>query len=729
MYINFPTEVLHMATPDPLSIPRVVRNFHGIVRLTAVVLGTFGVAGRPVTALAQATWDGGVDTLWSTGANWSGTPPVNSGTSALTFDGSSNLSNSNDLTSLTVSGLSFAAAAGEFTLGGSAVTLTGTVTNNTISGTQTIGLDITTAATRFVTGASGATTRLDGDVSGAGSLTITGDGHRVILGGSNSYSNTAGTTVNAAGGGLVLASANALPATDATFSPSLTIQAGSLSLAGSDARSGPVTLGGGAAGTTASIDTGAHTLTIQRRGTGQNQLIAYSGATANANGATIAGRILVETATNAAIGLSVTDSTAAAVDLTISADISAPATTGVSRSGAGTLVLSGSNSWAGNTSLSAGAGMTRLDSEFAVPGGLGFTGASFISLGSGAMLGLGASDLTRRLASSGANSIVLSGGGGFAAYGADRVVDLRNASDQRISIAGSPGTLFAATGPLILGAADATHAIDFRNPLALDLVSGFREVRVDSPAGIPQVMSGVISGVDTQEFRKTGTGTLLFSAANTFSGTTSVSAGTLLVNGTNTSASGHFSVQSGATLGGTGAIAGTVAVAAGGFLSPGASIESLAVGETTLATSSSFVYEVDSSAPLGVAADLLRVNGDLTLSGVVNLLFSDIAATPQGFADGTTFTLVNYTGDLAGVFSYDGVPLAEGSQFTAGGTTWQITYDGEGGGSNFPSDHELFASYVNIVAVPEPSGLLLGCGGLAAAAVWRRMRRRPAQRA
>jgi len=57
-------------------------------------------------------------------------------------------------------------------------------------------------------------------------------------------------------------------------------------------------------------------------------------------------------------------------------------------------------------------------------------------------------------------------------------------------------------------------------------------------------------------------------------------------------------------------------VLANGILSPGASVESLAVGATTFSSGSSiFAYEVDSTVVVGSgsAADLLVSNGNLSI--------------------------------------------------------------------------------------------------------------------
>src|SRR6185369_9718500 len=95
---------------------------------------------------------------------------------------------------------------------------------------------------------------------------------------------------------------------------------------------------------------------------------------------------------------------------------------------------------------------------------------------------------------------------------------------------------------------------------------------------------------------KTGSGTftLARSPGNTYTGVTTVSGGTLLVNNSTGSGTGTNSVvvNSGATLGGTGAISGAVTVNSGGHIAPGASIESIDVGSVTLAAGSILDFEL-----------------------------------------------------------------------------------------------------------------------------------------
>ena len=133
-----------------------------------------------------------------------------------------------------------------------------------------------------------------------------------------------------------------------------------------------------------------------------------------------------------------------------------------------------------------------------------------------------------------------------------------------------------------------------------------------------------------------GAGKLILGGINTYTGPTTVNAGTLLVNGSIDPAS-PVSVASGATLGGNGTIGGPATVAANGTLSPGTSIGTLAVnGNFDL--SGKLLIEVDKS--LSQSNDMVMVNGTLSSSGngplTVNNLNPGLPLAP-----GDTFKLFN----------------------------------------------------------------------------------------
>lgn len=233
------------------------------------------------------------------------------------------------------------------------------------------------------------------------------------------------------------------------------------------------------------------------------------------------------------------------------------------------------------------------------------------------------------------------------------------------------------------------------------------------------------SNDDTLNVTKTGAGAVaLTRAAGTgINGTTTVNAGTLLVNNSSNSGLGTSNaIVDGGVLGGTGSIFGTVTVNSGGTLAPGASIESLASADLTFNTSSTFAYEVDSAVAPSVGADLQVVSGDLSLSGTVTLTLDNLSVGT--FALGTTFSLINYD-DIwnSGLFTYNAAVLNNLDTFSFNSQDWQIQYNAGTGGLNFTGDYLPGSSFVNITVVPEPSTWLLLTTGLMTTLLLRRRSR------
>ncbi|MBL8792817.1 MAG: autotransporter-associated beta strand repeat-containing protein, partial [Planctomycetia bacterium] len=185
------------------------------------------------------------------------------------------------------------------------------------------------------------------------------------------------------------------------------------------------------------------------------------------------------------------------------------------------------------------------------------------------------------------------------------------------------------------------------------------------------VSSGSFAGDMTGSggFTKTGGGTFTFTSvsSNDYAGTTTVSGGTLLVNGS-LAAGGAVQVASGATLGGSGSV-GDVTVASGGFLAPGTSIETLEVVDLDQSGTLTIELTGDSDEPVaGTDYDQVIASGTITLSGTLVIAPSSFTA-PLG----TTYTIIKNNGasSVIGAFSN----AAEDEEFESGGRTWKVNYN------------------------------------------------------
>ncbi|MCB1210700.1 MAG: autotransporter-associated beta strand repeat-containing protein, partial [Verrucomicrobiales bacterium] len=196
------------------------------------------------------------------------------------------------------------------------------------------------------------------------------------------------------------------------------------------------------------------------------------------------------------------------------------------QTGIGTTALAGTNTYTGNTFVHGG--VLRLDSSGAVPGGIAATGGTSALIVEGGVVGLGAADFSRGVGF-GVDNVQFKGTGGFAAYGADRVV---NFGGSNAGVAWGVGGFIPVGSALQLGAFDSTHKVTITNPLTLGY--GRQVVTAnDGFAAIDGELSGVISGA--AELVKRGAGTLRLSGDNTFLGGVSVEEGTLIgANSSNT---------------------------------------------------------------------------------------------------------------------------------------------------------------------------------------------------
>ncbi|MDO9405693.1 MAG: autotransporter domain-containing protein [Polaromonas sp.] len=153
-------------------------------------------------------------------------------------------------------------------------------------------------------------------------------------------------------------------------------------------------------------------------------------------------------------------------------------------------------------------------------------------------------------------------------------------------------------------------------------------------------VANVISG--NGSVSQNGSGNLILTGVNTYTGATSVNSGLLSVNGSITSAT---TVNAGGTLGGSGTV-GNVTVGNGGTLAPGNSIGTLTVnGDLTFEAGSAFTVE---TLPDGNAdrVNAVGASGLLTINGGT----VDVQAGGSGYQRNTTYTLLTSAGARTGEF-------------------------------------------------------------------------------
>lgn len=189
----------------------------GVASLSAFLLASL----LAPSAKAANLWDGGgANDNWDTPLNWDD-DNVPGFPAALTFGGATRLTPSNDLTDVTVNGITFAAGAGAFTLGGNPLTLSGDVAielGGGVTNNQVIDFPITLGTSPVLsaapvpghfTGNKGVLV-LNGVISGPFGLTsgVTGSTKNYVqLNGANTY--TGNTLITGGDASFSIGNANA----------------------------------------------------------------------------------------------------------------------------------------------------------------------------------------------------------------------------------------------------------------------------------------------------------------------------------------------------------------------------------------------------------------------------------------------------------------------------------------------------------------------------------------
>lgn len=151
------------------------------------------------------------------------------------------------------------------------------------------------------------------------------------------------------------------------------------------------------------------------------------------------------------------------------------------------------------------------------------------------------------------------------------------------------------------------------------------------------------------KLEKTGASTWTISGSGDYSGSTTISEGTLVVNG---SLSGSaVTVQSGARLGGSGTV-GATTLASGSRITPGNSIGTLTVNGAYVQNAGA-VYEVEID-PATTTSDRIDVKGTATLASGATI--SVVNTTGAAYVAGQRYTILTSTG-LTGSYGSDDLAL------------------------------------------------------------------------
>ncbi|MCA0248161.1 MAG: autotransporter-associated beta strand repeat-containing protein [Proteobacteria bacterium] len=476
-----------------------------------------------------------------------------------------------------------------------------------------------------------------GTMSGTGTLTKTGSGN-LTLSGANSYSG--GTTVSAG-----------------------TLTGTSTSLQGAILNNSLVTFDQNFDGAYAGVMSGSGSLT--KSGAGN---LTLSGANSYSGGTTVSGGTLTGTTTS--LQGAILNNAAVVFDQAFGGTYAGivSGSGSLTKSGGGNLTLSGANSYSGGTTISGGTltgTTTSLQGNIANSGTLSFDQAT-----------------------AGTYAGILSGAGNLVVANGDVTLTGANTYSGTTTVQGG-ATLRLGTG----GNLGATRLLDVNATGTFDLagrtqtvggLTGAGTVQLGTGGGLTvdqatsQTFAGVISGDGS--LTKAGSGTLVLSGANTYTGGTIVSAGVLQMGAANAMPLFRALTVNGGTfdLNGYNQMVGTLS-GSGGTIDLGAATLTLVQpSEATYHGAIVGTGALDIQAGGGVRITLTGANtysGGTTLSGVwltgtTDSLQGNIAASANSlvaFDQGTS-------GTYAGVISGNGALVKQGGGTVA--LTGANTYTG-----------------------------------------------------
>lgn len=724
-------------------------------RILAACICPFVLGIAPASA-ANHTWIGPAGGNWSVAGNWTGGVPTSGeggGGTIVTFG--SNTSSVMNIAGLTVDEIHFTGANNVINGNGTALSVKGDVQTNNIvadTGPNTLGatMPITLAGTLTVfvkvdanqltmagaiggaagirvlgTGASGATLTAAANTY-TGATTVSSGTLRLNSGGVNTAIASSTLIVGVSGGPgatLILDQANQIGDTISV----LVRNDGTFNLNGVNDAVGPLTILDG------TVTLGAGTLTLNGALTMTGGTVSgTSGALALRNDAVVSSSATGTATISAPVTLNgpraftVSDGPQATDANLSNAIADGTASSSLAKAGTGTLLLgtAAANTWSGGTQVRDGVLLLNGNSSAVLPANgtvtigdsAGAAASAVIRLGQLSEIhdtanlvvhGDGRFDLAGFLESIGgltvdAGDVVVGAGifhalgtltmvGGTVTLGGTGSLLVEGTSDLTgATITGGGGGVYAPAADIV-----ATSSGDVPTTIGVGVQLGATRTVTVTPGTPPELVlnAPVTDGGGGYGIVKAGTGVLLTAAANTNIGTTTITGGTLIANGT---VPGAVQVAAGGTLAGTGSV-GTTTVA--GTLAPG--IPALATGTLSFAAGGSLSAEVTSLAPAEYPS--VTVAGGVTVdpAATVALSFESGLAVPAGSSLG----LIDNDGGDGVTGQFANAPA--GTPFTlASGLPLQVAYAG-GTGNDIVVTAANAAPVVGaIAATPNPSGTL-----------------------
>jgi len=450
-----------------------------------------------------------------------------------------------------------------------------------------------------------------------------------------------------------------------------------------------------------------------------------SGVTSLPEQITLTGILTNSSATQAVIG----DGLAVAVPTTAGLYSAVPTVSVTGGGGSGATATAKLGVQASNFTISGGSGYTGAPTV-TITGGSGY-GASFTATQSGGVV-TGVTMVSPGVGYLPGDVITVgfSGGGGTGASATINTAEL-GVSGIQITSAGSgytsaPTVSYVGSGT---GGGAATGTISNVVLAGTPVINGTGDIKILGP----------VTGAAGIGFTKNGNNTLTLGGADTYTGKTTINAGTVLVNRTRIETSisnngygsitdGHYLVATGGTLGGTGRISGfnsqagsnMILVQSGGSLAPGASIGTLTLDGANIssvsarvlnmASGSDFDFELAGNGGTPDQIDFWNyTTTDLLLnSNILNLSLSG-SITPN-----------TYTVDLFRFFS-DAGSTATASAIASGLTLTGATIDPNITGATIIYNTNTIS--LQYTVIPEPGTFTLLVGGLGLLALLRRSRK------